>query len=233
MGNTGATICIVNDAFAREHFKSHIRSLKTPLRAKTADNKALPLTDFIDIDILDNQTKQRIATYEFYLVPNFEFEYLASIYMINKLFKHVRREINFDHPPEPDVHFGTCDNWNDDMVRVNYDDQYNAQIKRVTEIETPYDKYIRICTTAQKVGTKLRSVSAVRTDSDTERKSVDFKRIFHISNFHASDDEIEQAKKLAHNRTFGDIPLEHLKRRSIKLYDKMKHSCYVQFKHVG
>ena len=232
MGDTGATICIVNDAYARKNFQSSIRSLKTPLKAKTANNQTLPLRDYIDVTVLDNKTKRTIATYEFYLVPHFEFEFLASIYMINKLFKHVRKDFSFDHPPEPDEHFGTCDNWNEDMVRVNYDDNHDYRIDTTNQVETPYHKYLRLCTTPQPVETKLRSVSAIRTDKKSERKSVKFNRIYHISNFHASKDEIEQAKKLAHNRTFGDIPLEHIKKRSIKLYEKMKHLCYVQFKHV-
>ena len=98
-------------------------------------------------------------------------------------------------------------------------------------LTTPYVNYIHKCTHPFPIGTKLHSVTAVH--DGIMKHHVKPKVISHISNFQASEAEIEAARKLNLTKNIvGQVPLDHLKKRSRWLYDAMYKLVHVEFKDI-
>ena len=232
MADTGASLCAINAEFARKHFpSSEIKNCKN-IPCKVAGNGILELTQYVDITFVNPTTHQQIITIEFYLIPGLMYNYLASLYLIRKLnWKFIKDEHTaYTHEASEDESFGSCNNWDDNNFHVAMPHKTERIHYMYSKNDTPYQYYLNQCTTFQAFGTQLNTIT--RVHDGTSDRLIEPKFILNISNFQASEKEIEKAKKLTHDRLFKPINLEHLRQRSMKLYNRMQYLCNNKYKHV-
>ena len=253
MGDTGATLCAINAQYARKYFSEEIKTLKTSLKATTA-NGTIPLKEYIDIS-MKTPNKGKI-TLEFYLIPELGVKFLASLYLIKQLGwsfvrshkphqhfnerknKRQKPQINkspksksYHHKTEDDETFGSCNNWEKETINNNYNNKMAYTIKQDDTMRTPYEEYIHICNSPQPIGIKFDSVNFIQIADKIIK--IPKKSINHISNFVASAEEIAKAKKLTKDELFPPIDISYLKKQlSHKGYKRMLYLCHNKYKNA-
>ena len=123
MADTGATICAINTAVAKQFYQQKIHTLKRPKDVLTAGKKTLKIDKYIDFSFIHPKTQELITTISFYLIDNLTTSYLASHYLLRKLgyiFPSIppKYKNKLEHIPERDTQFGTCNNWDQDRLRI-------------------------------------------------------------------------------------------------------------------
>ena len=81
-------------------------------------------------------------------------------------------------------------------------------------METPYHLYLnqihKPWSYLNRNNNRLRSIVVPERKIVFPKETV-AERIFHIANFHASQDELQKAKNLVHDRPLTQVSLEHIK----------------------
>ena len=233
MMDSGATICGINADLARKLFPDKIRTLKRPISVNTIE-QTVSASSYCDLHIYDPSMQEYLVQDRFYLMEGLEFDFLASLHLLQELGWELQRvNVPFEHTRRHDETFGTCNNWNDENVRVKFESAEQSVIyqdnSHLNSLD-PHANYIYKCTHPFLEGQPLASIT--RVHDGTYNVLIPPKYVHHISNYRASKEELARAKNLCQDRWFAKVPLEHLKKRSKWLYDKMCHLCYVKYKDV-
>ena len=229
MGDTGASISAIDRKYAKDNFPNHIQKLKRSFEAQTA-GEGINLTEFIQMTFVEPETRVPITTTDFYLIDNLPSKLLASLYLIRKLGWQITKpkKNRFIHKPHPDETFGGCNNWDNNRMVVN--------METTTDIENMNTPYINHINTYTKPQNQVRATAAVTRIKQTSAQENDIhiknKHIYHISNFKATKEEIEKAKKLTKDKQFKKVNLEHIKKINMDLYNKMCDLCHKKYSDV-
>ena len=226
MGDTGASISAIDHAYAYKKYGTAIQKLKTAMQATTA-GKDISITEYIEITFIDPQTKKPIAIEDFYLIKNLPAPWLASLTLIRKLgWKMTKtRPPPYQHRPRTDETFGECNNWDNSKPKVK------PFIDIITT--TPYQEHVTACTIPTQNEYQPQAITRVKPHKDLPMNiQCQPQRIMQISNFRATEKELSQAKKLTKAKQFDPVNLEHIKKISMELYERMKTLCTVKYKDV-
>ena len=245
MADTGATLCVINEQFARKYYPKQIKSLARSLTAFTCGKKPLKLNHYIDLKFINPSNKQLITTIEFYLIPNTSVNFIASHYLLNKLgykFSKIPPKYkSYEHTPEQDTNFGTCNRWDEPRMQIKAPKKQiktKARAKDKSNIyniaqaiqndddshllKTPYQEYIDACETPMQTvaNAQINQITFIKAKNKIFKILPKYSLLLHISNFGASEEELKKIKQLTKDRPLKATPMEHIKNISTKLYTK-------------
>ena len=127
------------------------------------------------------------------------------------------------HKSEYDDDFGSLNNCDDANININSaEHNFALQTDPYADYMTPYERYLYIC----------RHAAPLSQPPKPAKVSKKTPQITNISNFKATPAEIKRAQELAQDRQMKPINLEHLKKRSMWLYNQMCDLCYNQYPDV-
>ena len=146
---------------------------------------------------------------------------LASLTLLKKLGRQIVKK-----RPKQDETFESCNNWDNNNVKVK-------KIKN-DKWETPYNEHINACIAIPNEESFIESFTRIK-QCQKNAQEIKFKseRITHISNFKATTEEINKAKKLTKDAKFEKVNLEHIRKIDMKLYQKCANYAMVNTKTYG